>query len=196
MPNRELKAALMLAATIGICGVAGYYRLSTHSLPSTQVQISPSVLLQNNEVQEITVTPINSINKDALAYAIAQVESSGGSNIKARFEPGFLKRYGNSGLMPELRKRFGDRDAASSYGRYQIMLVVSWENNYKFTPAELSQDDNNRKVYDKIVSKLISKYGDDESNLSQICLRYNGGADKSYPIKVRKYYDEFKGTPR
>lgn len=92
---------------------------------------------------------------------IYTMESSRGINCTPRYEAGFLKKYGNSGKMSELRKRFSDKEAASSYGPYQIMLVVAYEHGFKGTPRELSNATVNQALAWTVVSHLRKRHRGD-----------------------------------
>jgi hypothetical protein len=129
------------------------------------------------------------LDLNMLKQSIAEIETSSGMNNKPRFEPNFLKKYGNNGLMPKLRNLYGDKAASSSYGQYQIMLVVAWENGFEFSPDELSKDVNNEKVYNKIISKIITKVGNDLIKIGQ---KYNGS--KTYGEKLKKIYERRKSS--
>jgi hypothetical protein len=129
------------------------------------------------------------INREALSRAIAEIESSNGKNIGPRYEPGFYQKYKKKGMMPDLIMRFGKKPAASSYGKYQIMLVVAWEYGFKFTPDELADEVNNTKVHNAIVDRIISKTGDDEGFIEKIGQRYNGSV--AYGKKLKETYLRF-----
>ena len=128
------------------------------------------------------------IDVEALKYSIAMMESSNGKNIGPRFEPGFLRRYGNKGIMPKLRRLFGDEAASSSYGKYQIMLCVSWENGFQFTPEDLAKEDNNEIVFMIIINKYIRKYGNNNGSLPFIYKAYNGGGNENYTKRAINIY--------
>lgn len=113
----------------------------------------------------------NHADLDRIMNVIHQLESSGGINSKARFEPEFLKNYGDKGLMPTLRKRYGDKAAASSYGPYQVMLLKAWEMGFKVSPEELADPETNRKVAESIVVSYLDK----GYKPWQVFKRYNGG---------------------
>lgn len=134
----------------------------------------------------------DTINRWALLKSVAMMESSGGKNKEPVFEPGFLRKYGNKGIMPKLRKQFGDKDAASSFGKYQILLCTATEYGFNYTPQELQEDKNNERVAIKILATLISKQQADEERydiLSAIYGRYNGsGYDSSYARRAYAWY--------
>jgi len=147
---------------------------------------TPEIATINSAEQ---ISPIEKDNNDDLnkiMEVIHQMESSGGINTQARFEPEFLKNYGNKGLMPTLRKMYGDKAAASSYGPYQVMLLKAWEMGFKISPEELAQKETNRKVAESIVKQYYSK----GYSPWQIFKRYNGG-DK-YANKAIKLYENSK----
>lgn len=134
----------------------------------------------------IAATAIQLAQEAIIMDSIYEMESSRGANCSARFEPGFLRRYGDKGNMPMLRKKFGDRDAASSWGPYQIMLCVAYENRFKGCPSELAQDDTNKAVAWTIVHKLCVKHRYDPYKVFKA---YNG-AD-SYAVKGMKLYNQW-----
>jgi hypothetical protein len=135
-------------------------------------------------------TKTECINLNRLLAIIKQMESSGGVNCEPRFEPNFLRKYGDKGIMPELRRLFGDEAAASSYGPYQIMLCVAWENDFRYSPEQLANPENNQVV----AEFLIGKYAEQYVNLPvrdrvwKIAKRYNGG--NGYADKVQSMYFE------
>ncbi len=132
-----------------------------------------------------------SINRERLAEAICQVESSGGTNTASRFEPDFLKKYKAKGFMPELITKYGEHAAASSYGPYQIMLVRAWELGYKVSPTELAEPICNRQVYDANISRIIARFGDSgtEAVVKRVAGRYNGSGETGrYAQKVWNIY--------
>lgn len=120
------------------------------------------------------------------------MESSNGKNIGPRYEPGFLRKYGNSGIMPKLRRLYGDKAASSSYGKYQIMLCVAWENGFELNPEDLAKESNNERVYTVLIGKYIRKYGDKQGSLPFIFKAYNGGGNPNYTKKALDYYWSFK----
>lgn len=130
------------------------------------------------------------INRDALRQAVAEIESSNGKNIGPRYEPGFYKRYGKKGLMPMLIAKYGKKPASSSYGKYQIMLVVAWEHKFELDPADLAEESNNTKVYNAIAEKIIAKVGDDEMNVVKFGQHYNGS--REYGNKLVAMYEKIK----
>ena len=128
------------------------------------------------------------LDTNKLMNIILQMESSGGVNCEARFEPGFLARYGNNPPMPELRRLFGDEAAASSYGCYQIMLCVAWENDFRYTPERLANTENNKVVAEFLIGKYEAECVDYpiRDQVWKIAKRYNGGDD--YADKVTSLY--------
>ncbi len=126
------------------------------------------------------------INK--ILKTIKFMESSGGINSKPRFEPDFLERYRNTDIMQYLISKYGEKDAASSFGPYQIMLLKSHEMGFPFSPKELSDPANNEMVAKKIVESYIAK----KLDLKNIFKRYNGGGDKAerYAEKAMAHYNK------
>lgn len=151
---------------------------------------SPTATPSEEASQPVNKTPpkTSPANSNAeinrIMDVIHQMESSGGINTKARFEPEFLKNYGDKGLMPTLRKRYGDKAAASSYGPYQVMLLKAWEMGFKISPEELANPETNRKVAESIVMSYFKK----GYKPWQIFKKYNGGdgyADKAMNLLNR-----------
>jgi len=127
---------------------------------------------------------------DKILNVIHQMESSGGTNSVPRFEPAFLERYKNAPLMKKLISTYGARDAASSFGPYQIMLLKAHEMGFNYSPQELSDPVKNKEVAQKIVSGLVSK----GLAVKDVFKRYNGGgkmADR-YSQKAMKLYNTSK----
>jgi len=122
---------------------------------------------------------------------IYQLESSSGANCEARFEPGFLARYGNNPPMPKLRRLFGDKAAASSYSCYQIMICTAWTHDFRYSPEQLSNESNAKIVAEYLIQLYATKYSDllIRDRIHKIFKRYNGSDE--YAIKASKlYFDE------
>lgn len=119
-----------------------------------------------------------------ILYAIRVMESSDGLNNKPRFEPEFLRKYKNKGIMPILIEKYGAKNAASSFGNYQILLVTANE-LYKTTdisPEGLSNPYINEMVAMKFVNKWMVQY---KGDVKKLFLRYNGShdyANRAYEI--------------
>ena len=137
----------------------------------------------------VLVTPLNI---DALIYSIYQVESSGGINPARRFEPDFLEKYGERGLMPKLRRLYGDKAAASSYGNFQITLLKASEVMGIVSPEQLEDPKYNKLVAKTILNQYINKHGSYFISLNKIYTRWNGS--KKYYKKAIKYYLEYLNT--
>jgi hypothetical protein len=122
-----------------------------------------------------------------IADGVAMVESSGGKNIGPRYEVGFQKKY-LEGKEPweSLSKKYGWKAVSSSYGKFQIMFPVAYELGYRGTPQGLADPEVNRQFFEK---KFLRDYEKTGGDLDKTFLRYNGGGDKLYPSKVRKYLD-------
>lgn len=196
---KDVRKGLGWGAGLGAVPLAIGLMTAPHGQPKEQPQKQPIVQTTPSEKPSPTTVnppekatpPINNSQtppKDSPANGnaeinrimdvIHQMESSGGINTKARFEPDFLKNYGDKGLMPTLRKRYGDKAAASSYGPYQVMLLKAWEMGFKISPEELADPATNRKVAESIVMSYFKK----GYKPWQIFKRYNGGdgyADKA-----------------
>lgn len=125
---------------------------------------------------------------------------SSGNPWAIRVERGFWQRYGENVKRDVARSssRYDDKwtrypDIVScSYGLCQIMLPVAWENGFSSQfPTELLDPKTNINLGSKILSRHLDKFGSIEKAL----LRYNGGGDLEYPIRVedaaRKTQDLF-----
>ena len=124
---------------------------------------------------------------DDIAYGVMQQESSGGTNAKRRFEPGFLKRYLAKRLEPDfeqLAQQYGRDAMATSYGPFQTMYRTAYEHGFRGSPEELEQPDINRQYFEK---KFDKDYRATGGRVDKTLLRYNGGGDPSYPTKVMKH---------
>jgi hypothetical protein len=78
------------------------------------------------------------IQGSQMLWALAGVESSFGANCKPRYESAYMPEglyYRQSPSMRELYRKYG-RDAAASYGPWQLMLC----NAPGYTPYELATD--------------------------------------------------------
>ena len=153
--------------------------LNTPSPTTTTTTTTTTTIPSEEATQPVNKTPPktsptnNNVEINRIMNVIHQMESSGGVNTKARFEPEFLKNYGDKGLMPTLRKRYGDKAAASSYGPYQVMLLKAWEMGFKISPEELANPETNRKVAESIVRSYLKK----GYKPWQIFKKYNGGEE-------------------
>jgi len=130
------------------------------------------------------------IDLTILMHTIRIMESSDGQNCISRYEPSFLENYGDKSFMPYLRDLYGDKPAASSYGCYQIMLCVAWENEWRYSPEELSESENNERVAKDILRKYIKKYRNKESSLWKVFVRWNGS--HTYAEKAIAIYNKLK----
>ncbi len=110
-----------------------------------------------------------------ILYAIRVMESSNGLNCKPRYEKSFLKRYGDQGIMPELREKYGDRTAASSFGCYQILLCKANEvlKTTDLAPEDLENPWVNEVIAITIVDQYYTKC---KGNLRQVFLKWNGSS--------------------
>lgn len=126
------------------------------------------------------------IKYEPILHTIRIMESSNGHNCKRRFEPNFLERYRNQGIMPALIDKFGETDAASSYGCYQIMICSAYDQGFRGTPEELENPFTNELMAIIIVNKWYQRY---DGDVWKIFKRYNGSsvyADRAYII-YKKY---------
>src|SRR3990167_7300309 len=122
---------------------------------------------------------------EAIANAVKQVESSGGTNVGPRYEPGFQRRYLQGKPQWEaLAKRYGWKAVSSSYGPWQIMYPVAVELGFTGSPQQLADPTVNRQYFDK---KFQRDYQATGGNLQKSLLRYNGGSDPTYPQRVLQF---------
>lgn len=117
------------------------------------------------------------------------MESSSGKNIGPRYEKTFEKRYSKTAIFKECANKHGARSTASSFGEFQIILMVAWENGFKESPEWLANPVNNRVVYDHIIKKIAKKVGSKVDDLVEIGKRYNGS--KKYGEKLIQLYKEY-----
>ena len=135
-----------------------------------------------------------------LLIAIAQVESSGGTNAIPRHEQAYSiggYYYRNAKHVRVLFKEWGDW-AACSYSSWQIMFITATELGYTGTPIDLRKDHIaipyvvkylNVRAFDKESFKK-----DPRSSLDKAADAYNSGsyADKNIPedyiAKVKAAY--------
>ena len=125
---------------------------------------------------------------EAVAKAVKQVESSGGKDTRSRYEPGFERRYsrkwlreGDAAFRQAMLTQFGPKAVYASHGAYQIMYPVAVELGFRGTPAQLAEEATNRQFFEK---KFKRDYQTTGGDLSKTLLRYNGGADPTYPKRV------------
>ena len=123
---------------------------------------------------------------EEIAKAVAMVESSGGTNVGPRFEPGFLRRYLSKQLEPDfekLRAQYGNEAMASSYGPWQVLYRTAYENGFRGSPQQLADPTINRQLFEKKFTNDFNRTG----RLRDALLRYNGGGNPQYPDKVIQY---------
>lgn len=129
---------------------------------------------------------------DTVLAVLRHFESSDGYNCTPRYEEKFLMRHRNSIVMKRLIAEYGERDAASSFGPYQVMLVVAWERGFKNSPDWLQVYNNNEMVAIAQLNWIESQVGD---NLFKIFLRWNGSVN--YANKAVAYWHKLeKGNVR
>lgn len=120
---------------------------------------------------------------DEIAQAISLQESSGGTDVGPRYEPGFEQRYLRGKPQWEsLAKQYGWKAVSSSYGPHQIMYPVAVELGYEGSPKDLADPVVNRLFFEKKWMRDWERTGGD---FDKTLLRYNGGGDKSYAKKIR-----------
>lgn len=121
---------------------------------------------------------------DEIAQAVAMVESSGGKNVKSRYEPGFQRRYlQGKQEWEKLAAKYGWQPVSSSHGKWQIMFPTAVELGFTGSPEQLADEATNRQYFEKKFQRDYKKTGD----LRKTFLRYNGGGDPTYPDKVMRY---------
>ena len=125
------------------------------------------------------------LDLEAIAEAVKQVESSGGTNVGPRYEPGFQRRYLQGKPRWEaLAKQYGWQAVSSSYGPWQVLFPVAVELGFTGSPQQLADPAINRQYFDK---KFQRDYQASGGNLAKTLLRYNGGGDPTYPQRVMKF---------
>jgi hypothetical protein len=161
---------------------------STEKVKPPQKKLEPQKTPKPKNNPKIETQPKTSFDINKILKTIKMMESSGGINSKPRFEPGFLERYRNTDIMQYLISKYGEKNAASSFGPYQIMLLKSHEMGFPFSPEELSDPANNEMVAKKIVESYIAK----KLDLKNIFKRYNGGGEKAerYAEKAMAHYNK------
>lgn len=133
------------------------------------------------------------LDLEAIAEAVKQVESSGGTNIGPRYEPGFQRRYLQGKPRWEaLAKQYGWQAVSSSYGPWQIMFPVAVELGFTGSPQQLADPVVNRQYFDK---KFQRDYQATGGHLEKSLLRYNGGGDPTYPQRVFKFLHPSPKSP-
>jgi hypothetical protein len=125
-----------------------------------------------------------------IAKAVRQIESSGGTNSVPRYEAGFQRRYGqkwlregNAAFRRNMLQQFGPNAIFSSYGDYQVMYPVAVELGFTGTPEQLADPATNRQYFEK---KFLRDWQSAGGNLQKTLLRYNGGGNPEYPMKVMR----------
>lgn len=135
------------------------------------------------------------VDAGRLLKAIAKKESSYGRNRTPRFEPAYYT--GGRYCTPDQAAQIAlyGKEAAKSFGAWQILFPVARELGYRGTPQGLNEDvEGIRWVVHYINSRAIAR--DRAASVSQIADAYNSGnaRDKIIPVdyiaKVTQYYEE------
>lgn len=116
-----------------------------------------------------TGQPINGMR---LLWALAGNESSFGANCTPRFEPSYYTDgayYRHSARVRELVALY-DREGASSFGPWQLLLV-----NTKLTPAQMADPEMACQATVEFINRYIISL-QRASTLSQIADAYNSGS--------------------
>ena len=134
------------------------------------------------------------LSKAAILTALAGVESSFGENNKPRFEPSYAPdgTYFKAPHLQKLYEQYG-RDAACSFGPWQIMAVRALELGYHGAPSDLS-DAKVSAPY--VIMNLNNIFKSGAQNIEQILDAYNTGSfklgesPKAYISKFWNFYGE------
>jgi hypothetical protein len=86
-------------------------------------------------IEAFSAEKIGPFEAAALLYATWQTESGGVADPPPRYEAAYDKggRYAGGSFQPELLRTYG-REAAQSWGPFQLMPVVAWELGFKYPP--------------------------------------------------------------
>jgi soluble lytic murein transglycosylase-like protein len=132
-----------------------------------------------------------------LLYATIQQESGGNANA-TRFEPKYLKTYGNTTKFLQIQKKtlLKPEEIATSYGLMQLMLPLAWgymSASDKPDPiAALCDPDKNIRYGAAHLAALIKGRPISGVVIRDVAGKYNGaGSDSAYARNVcalwRKY---------
>jgi soluble lytic murein transglycosylase-like protein len=132
-----------------------------------------------------------------LLYATIQQESGGNANA-TRFEPKYLKTYGNTTKFLQIQKKtlLKPEEIATSYGLMQLMLPLAWgymSASDKPDPiAALCDPDKNIRYGAAHLAALIKGRPITPAVIRDVAGKYNGaGSDSAYARNVcalwRKY---------
>ena len=138
------------------------------------------------------------IDIDKLLYAIKQVESSGGSDTRTRYEPGVEKQLRarfdklNSNTR-EAIKKYGYNAIATSYGPYQLLGSTAYDLGFNGEVEDLKDETISEMLARKLIKKLINSSR--TKKVEDVVSAYNAGLgnigkNPSYIDKVLKYYQE------
>jgi len=139
------------------------------------------------------------VDGGALLLALAEVESSGGTNAIPRFERAYSiggYYYRRASHVRELWKRWGDW-ASCSYSSWQIMFVTATELGFSGSPQDLRRDPLAIPFVVKYLN--VRAFAKGATTVAQAADAYNSGsfADAMVPAdyiaKVQAAYDVIKG---
>lgn len=133
-----------------------------------------------------------SLDKWLVIGVIAQ--ESAGNPYAVRVEPGFWRRYGREMIRQATNSpsKLDDKWmkfwqlSSCSYGLMQVMYQVACERGYRYLryPTELCDPHNGIEAGCRHLSWCM---GCANNDVTQALLRYNGGGDKTYPVKVETW---------
>jgi hypothetical protein len=169
----------------GTAALAGALLMNT----PTNVDAKPQTSITQAEKQ---------INMDKLLNAIREVESSGGSDTRTRYEPGVERQLRSrfdklNKHTQEAIKKYGYKAIASSYGAYQLLASTAYDIGFTGDLEDLKNEEVSKKLVTKLIHNLINS--SKTKTVEDVISAYNaglGGIGKNpgYISKVLKYYKE------
>lgn len=136
------------------------------------------------------------INPVALLKALARQESTYGANARPRREPGYCP--GGKYFNEDQARRYAiyGKDAACSWGSFQILYPTACELGFTGAPRQLGEDGVGLRWVVELLNRRIFRR-DQAQTVEQIADGYNSGThrDKHVPAEyiaeLRHHYDYY-----
>ena len=164
--------------------------------------VAGSLMFGNNMVANADAKPTIvqqkvQIDMPKLLHALKQVESSGGTDKRDRYEPKFEEKYlidNDSNLGSRTKAaiaKYGTKQVATSYGPYQIMAATAYDRGFAGKPEDLRNESTCKTYAEKYINWLLNR--PKVKTLEDVISAYNAGAggvgtNPDYVSKVMKHY--------
>lgn len=139
-----------------------------------------------------------------LLYATIQQESGGNADA-TRFEPEYLKTYGNTTKFLQIQKRtlLEPKEIATSYGLMQLMLPLAWgylsdSQRKPYVKDVLLDPSQNVRFGAAHLGALLKKLPDlSDHSIAVVAGRYNGaGTNSNYAKNIVALCKQYKEAGR